>query len=91
MHLKSPENKWFHYQKDHELLLLLNKGRRKTIKRIEDLARPNGKEEFGLDLKPCNRALMASIIASHGEEKLKNGLAICYNLARRPQAMIELK
>ena len=47
-----------------------------TIKRIEDLAKPEWKGR--ICSRPgshvYNRALMASIIAAHGEEKLKNGL-----------------
>ena len=77
MHLKSPENKWFALSK-RSRVIVASKTRveENTIKRIEDLAKPEWKGR--ICSRPgshvYNRALMASIIAAHGEEKAENGL-----------------
>lgn len=88
-HLKSPENKWFALSK-RSRVIVTSKTRVKEnkIKRIEDLAKPEWKGR--VCSRPgshvYNRALMASIIAAHGEEKAKKWAAsFVNNLARRPQ------
>ena len=89
MHLKSPENKWFALSK-RSRVIVASKTRveENTIKRIEDLAKPEWKGR--ICSRPgshvYNRALMASIIAAHGEEKAEKWAAsFVNNLARRPQ------
>ena len=72
MHLKSPENKWFALSK-RSRVIVASKTRveENKIKRIEDLAKSEWKGR--ICSRPgshvYNRALMASIIAAHGEEK----------------------
>ena len=88
-HLKSPENKWFALSK-RSRVIVTSKTRveENKIKRIEDLAKPEWKGR--VCSRPgshvYNRALMASIIAAHGEEKAEKWAAsFVNNLARRPQ------
>ena len=89
MHLKSPQNKWFALSK-RSRVIVASKTRveKNAIKRIEDLAKPEWKGR--ICSRPgshvYNRALMASIIAAHGEEKAEKWAAsFVNNLARRPQ------
>ena len=88
-HLKSSNNTWFALSK-RSRVIVVDKDRvnKDEILRIEDLADPKWKGR--ICSRPgshvYNRALMASIIAEHGEveaEKWANGLV--KNLARRPQ------
>ncbi len=88
-HLKSPNNTWFALSK-RSRVIVVDKDRvnKNEIQRIEDLAEPKWRGR--ICSRPgshvYNRALMASIIAEHGEvkaEKWARGLV--KNLARRPQ------
>ena len=88
-HLRSVDNTWFGLSK-RARVVIISKDRVgiEEIKTIEDLANPKWKGR--ICSRPgshvYNRALMASIIAAHGEveaEKWVNGLV--KNLARRPQ------
>ena len=88
-HLKSPNNTWFALSK-RSRVIVVDKDRvnKNEIQRIEDLAEPKWRGR--ICSRPgshvYNRALMASIIAEHGEveaEKWADNLV--KNLARRPQ------
>lgn len=88
-HLRSVDNTWFGLSK-RARVVVISKDRVgiNEIKRIEDLT--NSKWKGRICSRPgshvYNRALMASIIAAHGEieaEKWVKGLV--KNLARRPQ------
>ena len=88
-HLRSKDNTWFSLSK-RARVIIISKDRVdfEKIKRIEDLADPKWRGR--ICSRPgshvYNRALMASVIAAHGEikaEKWANGLVA--NFARRPQ------
>ena len=88
-HLRSKDNTWFGLSKRARVVIIAkDRVGIEEIKRIEDLADPKWKGR--ICSRPgshvYNRALMASIIAAHGEvkaEKWVNGLVA--NFARRPQ------
>ena len=88
-HLRSKDSTWFSLSK-RARVIIISKDRVdfEKIKRIEDLADPKWRGR--ICSRPgshvYNRALMASVIAAHGEikaEKWANGLVA--NFARRPQ------
>ena len=88
-HLKSPNNTWFGLSKRSRIIIIskdkIDKG---EISRIEDLADPKWKGK--ICSRPgshvYNRALMASMIASHGEIEAENwAKGLDNNFARRPQ------
>tara|TARA_Y100000590_G_scaffold10854_2_gene13364 strand:+ start:2901 stop:3917 length:1017 start_codon:yes stop_codon:yes gene_type:complete len=88
-HLKSPNNTWFGLSKRSRIIIIskdkIDKG---EISRIEDLADPKWKGK--ICSRPgshvYNRALMASMIASHGEIEAENwAKGLVDNFARRPQ------
>ena len=88
-HLRSNDNTWFGLSK-RARVIVISKDRveKNEITRIEDLAdsKWNGRICSRPGSHVYNRALMASILAAHGEieaEKWANGLVD--NLARRPQ------
>ena len=88
-HLRDPKNRWFALSKRARIVAVA-KGRVKpgAINRIEDLARPEWKGR--ICSRPgshvYNRALLASMIAAHGEKKAEAwARALVSNLARRPQ------
>ena len=88
-HLRSADNTWFGLSKRARVIVIAkNRVGISEIKNIEDLSDPKWKGR--ICSRPgshvYNRALMASIIAAHGEviaEEWVNGLV--KNLARRPQ------
>lgn len=88
-HLKSTDNTWFAFSKRARVIVIdKNRINKNEIKRIEDLANPKWKGK--ICSRPgshvYNRALMASMIAAHGEEKAENwAKGLVNNLARRPQ------
>ena len=88
-HLKSPSNTWFGLSKRSRVIVVSeNKVGDGEINRIEDLADPKWKGR--ICSRPgshvYNRALMASMIAAHGnEEAEKWARGLVNNLARRPQ------
>tara|TARA_Y100000590_G_scaffold86183_1_gene96490 strand:+ start:634 stop:1644 length:1011 start_codon:yes stop_codon:yes gene_type:complete len=88
-HLKSPNDTWFSLSK-RSRVIVVDKDRVniENIKRIEDLSNPEWKGR--ICSRPgshvYNRALMASIIAAHGEIKAEKwAQKLVNNLARRPQ------
>lgn len=88
-HLRSDDNTWFALSKRSRVIVVA-KDRVKPgeINRIEDLADPKWKGR--VCSRPgshvYNRALMASMIAHHGEEAAEAwGQKLVNNLARRPQ------
>ena len=88
-HLRSADNTWFGLSKRARVVVIAkNRVGISEIKDIEDLSDPKWKGRI-CSRPGChvyNRALMASIIAAHGEiiaEDWVNGLV--KNLARRPQ------
>ena len=89
IHLRSSDNTWFGLSKRARVVIIAkDRVGLDEIKRIEDLADPkwNGRICSRPGSHVYNRALMASIIAAHGEikaEKWVNGLV--KNFARRPQ------
>ena len=88
-HLRSSNNTWFGLSKRARVIVIAkDRVGNNEIKRIEDLVDPRWKGR--ICSRPgshvYNRALMASMVAAHGEleaEKWANGLV--KNLARRPQ------
>ena len=88
-HLRSSNNTWFGLSKRARVIVIAkDRVGIDEIKRIEDLVDPKWKGR--ICSRPgshvYNRALMASMVAAHGEleaEKWANGLV--KNLARRPQ------
>jgi len=88
-HLRSPDNTWFGLSKRSRVIVVSkDSDASERIKRLEDLSDPQwkGKVCSRPGSHVYNRALMASMIAAHGEikaEKWAKGLVS--NLARRPQ------
>ena len=88
-HLRSADNTWFGLSKRARVIIIAkDRVGINEIKKIEDLADPkwNGRICSRPGSHVYNRALMASVIAAHGEfeaEKWVNGLV--KNFARRPQ------
>ena len=88
-HLRSNDNTWFGLSK-RSRIIVTSKTRVKpnTILRVEDLAKPElkGKICSRPGSHVYNRALMASMIATHGvENATKWASGLVGNLARRPQ------
>jgi iron(III) transport system substrate-binding protein len=88
-HLRDSGNRWFGLSKRARIVAIA-KGRVKPseIKRIEDLANPKWKGR--ICSRPgshvYNRALLASLIAAHGEKEAEAwARGLVSNLARRPQ------
>ncbi|MEX2617076.1 MAG: extracellular solute-binding protein [Alphaproteobacteria bacterium] len=88
-HLRDPKGRWFALSKRARVVAVA-KGRvdPSEIARIEDLADPKWKDR--ICSRPgshvYNRALMASLIAAHGEAKAEEwARGFVANLARRPQ------
>lgn len=88
-HLRAPDNRWFALSK-RARVVAVSKERVKDgeISRMEDLADPRW--EGRICTRPgshvYNRALMASMIAAHGEDKARAWAeGLVSNLARRPQ------
>ena len=89
-HLRDPKGRWFALSKRARVVAAAAKGRvdPSEIVRIEDLADPKWKGR--ICSRPgshvYNRALMASLIAAHGETKAEEwARGFVANLARRPQ------
>ena len=88
-HLRSPDNTWFGLSKRSRVIVVSkDSDALESIKRIEDLSDPQWKGK--ICSRPgshvYNRALMASIIAAHGEVKAEEwAKGLVSNLARRPQ------
>ena len=88
-HLRSPDNTWFGLSKRSRVIVVSkDSDASEKIKRIEDLSDPQWKGK--ICSRPgshvYNRALMASIIAAHGEVKAEEwAKGLVSNLARRPQ------
>lgn len=88
-HLRDRDNHWFGLSKRARIVAIA-KGRvdASEVKRIEDLADPKWKGR--VCSRPgshvYNRALLASMIAAHGEEAAEDwARGLVKNLARRPQ------
>ena len=88
-HLRDSGNRWFGLSKRARIVALA-KGRVQPseITRIEDLSNPKWKGR--ICSRPgshvYNRALLASLIAAHGEKEAENwARGLVSNLARRPQ------
>lgn len=88
-HLRDPEKRWFGLSKRARVIAVSRERvAQGEIARYEDLADP--KWAGRLCTRPgshvYNRALMASMIAAHGEEKAEEwARGLVANLARRPQ------
>ena len=88
-HLRSPDNTWFGLSKRSRVIVVSkDSDALESIKRIEDLSDPQWKGK--ICSRPgshvYNRALMASMIAAHGEVKAEEwAKGLVSNLARRPQ------
>ena len=88
-HLRSQDNTWFALSKRTRIIVAAkDRVQKNEIKRIEDLADPKWKGK--ICTRPgshvYNRALMASMIAHHGEKKAEIwARGLVNNLARRPQ------
>ena len=88
-HLRSPDNTWFGLSKRSRVIVVSkDSDASENIKRIEDLSDPQWKGK--ICSRPgshvYNRALMASMIAAHGEVKAEEwAKGLVSNLARRPQ------
>jgi len=88
-HLRSPDNTWFGLSKRSRVIVVSkDSDASERIKRLEDLSDPQWKGK--ICSRPgshvYNRALMASIIAAHGEVKAEEwAKGLVSNLARRPQ------
>ena len=88
-HLRSPDNTWFGLSKRSRVIVVSkDSDASEKIKRLEDLSDPQWKGK--ICSRPgshvYNRALMASIIAAHGEVKAEEwAKGLVSNLARRPQ------
>ena len=87
--MRSPDNTWFGLSKRSRVIVVSKDSNAlESIKRIEDLSDPQWKGK--ICSRPgshvYNRALMASIIAAHGEVKAEEwAKGLVSNLARRPQ------
>ena len=88
-HLRDPENRWFAFSKRARVIVASKAARdASTIGRYEDLtdARWKGRICARPGSHVYNRALVASMIAAHGEEgALAWARGVVANLARRPQ------
>lgn len=88
-HLRSDDNTWFGLSK-RSRIIVTSKERVPVgeIMRVEDLAKPewNGRVCTRPGSHVYNRALMASLIAHHGEDEAKRWATnLVNNLARKPQ------
>ena len=88
-HLRSDDNTWFGLSK-RSRIIVTSKERVPLgeIMRVEDLAKPewNGRVCTRPGSHVYNRALMASLIAHHGEDEAKRWATnLVNNLARKPQ------
>ncbi len=88
-HLRDPDNRWFGLSK-RARVIAASKARvgAGEITRLEDLAEPRwaGRVCTRPGSHVYNRALMASMIAAHGEAKAEEwARGLVANLARRPQ------
>ena len=88
-HLRSPDNTWFGLSKRSRVIVVSKDSDAfEKIKRLEDLSDPQwkGKVCSRPGSHVYNRALMASMIAAHGEVKAEEwAKGLVNNLARRPQ------
>ena len=88
-HLRSPDNTWFGLSKRSRVIVVSkDSNASEKIKRLEDLSDPQwkGKVCSRPGSHVYNRALMASMIAAHGEVKAEEwAKGLVSNLARRPQ------
>ena len=88
-HLRSPDNTWFGLSKRSRVIVVSkDSDAAERIKRLEDLSDPQwkGKVCSRPGSHVYNRALMASMIAAHGEVKAEEwAKGLVSNLARRPQ------
>ena len=88
-HLRSPDNTWFGLSKRSRVIVVSkDSDASEKIKRLEDLSDPQwkGKVCSRPGSHVYNRALMASMIAAHGEVKAEEwAKGLGSNLARRPQ------
>ena len=88
-HLRSPDNTWFGLSKRSRVIVVSkDSDASERIKRLEDLSDPQwkGKVCSRPGSHVYNRALMASMIAAHGEVKAEEwAKGLVSNLARRPQ------
>tara|TARA_B100000579_G_scaffold2554_1_gene1987 strand:- start:1440 stop:2450 length:1011 start_codon:yes stop_codon:yes gene_type:complete len=88
-HLRSPDNTWFGLSKRSRVIVVSkDSDASEKIKRLEDLSDPQwkGKVCSRPGSHVYNRALMASMIAAHGEVKAEEwAKGLVSNLARRPQ------
>ena len=88
-HLRSPDNTWFGLSKRSRVIVVSkDSDASEKIKRLEDLSDPQwkGKVCSRPGSHVYNRALMASMIAAHGEVKAEEwAKGLVNNLARRPQ------
>jgi len=88
-HLRSPDNTWFGLSKRSRVIVVSkDSDASERIKRLEDLSDPQwkGKVCSRPGSHVYNRALMASMIAAHGEVKAEEwAKGLVNNLARRPQ------
>ena len=88
-HLRSPDNTWFGLSKRSRVIVISkDSDASERIKRLEDLSDPQwkGKVCSRPGSHVYNRALMASMIAAHGEVKAEEwAKGLVSNLARRPQ------
>jgi len=88
-HLRDSENRWFALSKRARIVAVskerISDG---AIKKIEDLTDPKWKGKIctRIGSHDYNRSLLASIIASHGEEVAENwAKGLVANLARKPE------
>ena len=88
-HLRSSDNTWFGLSKRSRVIVVSkDSNASEKIKRLEDLSDPQwkGKVCSRPGSHVYNRALMASMIAAHGEVKAEEwAKGLVSNLARRPQ------
>ena len=88
-YLRSPDNTWFGLSKRSRVIVVSkDSDASERIKRLEDLSDPQwkGKVCSRPGSHVYNRALMASMIAAHGEVKAEEwAKGLVSNLARRPQ------
>ena len=89
-HLRDADNRWFGLSKRARVVAISRKRVKPAeIQRIEDLAvKWKGRICSRREAMFINRALLASIIAAHGEEKAEKwARGLVANLARRRKAM----
>ena len=88
-HLRHAKNKWVSLSTRARVIGISKKRvNREEIKTIEDLANPKFKNKIctRIGSHPYNRALMASLISHHGQEKAKKwAKEFVSNFARKPK------